>query len=45
MNFPGQYVPNMLKEINEEITPEIKETEPKQKQYPAVNVIGDESKL
>ena len=45
MNFPGQYVPNMLKEINEEITPEIKETEPKQKQYPAVDVTGDRSKV
>ena len=40
-------MPNMLLEISGEITPERKneEMEPKQKQYPAVDVTGDRSKV
>ena len=46
MNSPGQQVPNTLLEISGEITPEKnEEMEPKQKQYPAVDVTGDESKV
>ena len=41
MNFPGC----MLLEISGEITPEIIETEPKQKQHPVVDVMGDGSKV
>ena len=43
MNSPGRQVPNMLLEISGEITPE--RMEPKQKQYPAVDVTGDRSKV
>ena len=46
MKSPGQSVPNMLLEKSEEITPEKNEgMEPKQKQYPAVDVTGDGSKV
>ena len=37
-------MPNMLLEISGEITPERMETEPKQKQHPAVDVTGGGSK-
>ena len=46
MNSPGQQVPNTLLEISGEITPEKnEEMEPEQKQYPAVDVTGDRSKI
>ena len=35
----------MLLEISGEITAENEEMEPKQKQYPVVDVTGDESKV
>ena len=39
-------MPNILLEISGEITPErMKGLEPKQKQYPAVDVTGDRSKV
>ena len=42
----GSIVPNMLLEISGEITPEKNEgMEPKQKQYPVVDVTGDRSKV
>ena len=45
-NSPGWYMPNILLEISGEITPErMKGLEPKQKQYPAVDVTGDGSKV
>ena len=44
-NSPGQEVPNMLLEIGGKITRKNEETEPKQKQYPAVDVTGDRSKV
>ena len=44
MNFPGQYVPNMLLEISREITPETIRDGLKQK-HPAVDVTGDGSKV
>ena len=40
MNSPGQQMPKMLQEISGEITQKNKETEPKQKQYPAVDMTG-----
>ena len=46
MNSPGKQVPDMLLEISREITPEKnEEMEPKQKQYPIVDVTGDRSKV
>ena len=46
MNSPGREVPSMLLEISGEITPEKNEgMEPKQKQYPVVDVTGDRSKV
>ena len=44
-NSPGQEVPNMLLEISGEITRENEGMEPKQKQYPAVDVTGDRSEV
>ena len=45
-NSPGQWVPNMLLEISEEITPErMKGWSQSKKQYPAVDVTGDRSKV
>ena len=38
-------MPNMLLEISGEITPKNEGMEPKQKQYPAVDVTGDRSKV
>ena len=44
--LPRSQVPNMLLEISGEITPEKMEgMEPKQKQYPVVDVTGDRSKV
>ena len=43
--LPRSVVPNMLLEISGEIIPERMETEPKQKQHPAVDVTGDRSKV
>ena len=45
--LPGQYVPNMLLEIDGEITKKRMKRpkrEPKQKQHPIVDVTGDKSK-
>ena len=44
--LPRSVVSNMLLEISGEITPEKNEgMEPKQKQYPVVDVTGDRSKV
>ena len=46
--LPGQYVPNMLLEINGEITQKRMKRpkqEPKQKQHPFVDVTGNGSKV
>ena len=46
MNSPGQYVPNMLLEISEEITSErMKGWSQSKKKYPVVDVTGDRSKV
>ena len=45
MNSPGRQVPNMPLEISGEITRKNEETEPKQKQHPVVDVMGDGSKV
>ena len=38
-------MPNMLLEISGEMTPENERIEPKQKEYPDVDVTGDRSKV
>ena len=43
--LPGQWVPNMLLEISGENSRKNEGMEPKQKQYPAVDVTGDRSKV
>ena len=45
MNSPGQQVPNMLLEKSRAITPERMKMEPKQKQHPVVDVMGDGSPI
>ena len=44
MNFPGRWVPNMLLEISEEITPE-RMKRCKKKKHPVVDVTDDGSKV
>ena len=45
MNFSGQYVPNATGEDWRNNSRKNEETEPKQKQYPVVDVTGDGSKV
>ena len=44
MNSPGQQVPNMLPQINGDLTPERMNRQPKQKQHLVVDVTGYRSK-
>ena len=43
--LPSRYMPNMILEISEEITPERMKRGSQQKQHPVVDVTGDGSKI